>query len=201
MPVRAQAAVESLAATARPHRSLPGCYPASRPSARYLSVRAQAAVEVLAYASFFLLVFVATVAVFFQQQSQGITRAENAYAQEIAYGFADRINTAFVAGPGFSQEFYIPQNLLGKQYKIALSFDPNPATQETGFVYVEWKGASGEASFSAPSITTAYEPHTSGDFITIRNSNMIIIDSAYGQKLSMKNIMNSGANKITVEPG
>jgi len=172
-----------------------------------LPLRAQAAVEVLAYSAFFMLVFVATVAIFFQQQSQGLTRAENAYAQEIAYGFADHIHTAFVAGPGFSQTVTIPNRLLGKPYIIALSFDPSPATTETGFVYVEWQGSSGNASFSAPTITTAYKPTTTGGvnndngFITIRaNTSLIIIDSAYGQALCMKNKMESGANKITIEP-
>jgi len=163
--------------------------------------RAQAAVEVLAYSAFFMLVFVAIVAVFFQQQSQGLTRAENAYAQEIAYGFADHIHTAFVAGPGFSQKVDIPNRLLGKPYKIALSYGSDPASKETGFVYVEWQGSSGNASFSAPTITTAYTPVTSGNFITIRaNSSLIIIDSAYGQTLCMNNTMVSGADRITIKP-
>jgi len=172
------------------------------PSAR--TRRAQAAVEVLAYSAFFMLVFVAVVAVFFQQQSQGLTRAENAYAQEIAYGVADHIHTAFVAGPGFSQTIAIPNKLLGKPYKIALSYGNNPATRETGFVYVEWRGPSGNASFSAPTITTAYKPTTTSNndtgFITLRNSTFIVVDSAYNQTLCMRNIMESGANWITIQP-
>ena len=42
----------------------------------------QAAVELLAYAAFFLLIFVSSVAVFSQQQAQGLVRAESAYAQQ-----------------------------------------------------------------------------------------------------------------------
>ena len=49
----------------------------------------------LAYAAFFFAVFVTAVIVFLQVQTQELTRAENAYAQEIAYGFADSVHTAF----------------------------------------------------------------------------------------------------------
>jgi hypothetical protein len=163
--------------------------------------RAQAAVEVLSYAAFFLLIFVATVAVFFQQQSQGLTRAENAYAQEIASGFADHIQTAFVAGPGFSQTFAIPKTLLGKPYKISLSAAPSPSSRETGFVYIDWQGPSGSASFSSPTITTAYSATAFGGFITINSTtSKIVIDSQPGTLLCMQNTVESGKNLIKIGP-
>ena len=151
-------------------------------------LRAQAAIEVFSYAAFFLLIFVATAAIFFQQQSQGITRAENAYAQEIADGFADRIHTAFVAGSGFSQEFSIPSNILGRPYLLQVSAAPGPATTETGFIYVVWQGSSGEASLSAPTITTDYRATEFQDFIKVSaTTGRITIDASKGQGICMRN--------------
>ena len=83
--------------------------------------RAQAAVELLAYAAFFLLAFVSVVAVFFQLQSQELSRAQHAYAQEISYSLADSIRTALVAGPGFWEEVDMAPNILGKPYNITIS--------------------------------------------------------------------------------
>jgi len=148
--------------------------------------RAQAAAEVLSYAAFFLLIFVASVAVFFQMQSQELSRAENAYAQEIAYGFSDHIRTAFIAGDGFSQRFDIAPDILGKPYKIWLSRGTNPNLKETGIVYVEWKGSSGETSLSSPTVTAGYHETTSGVFITT-SGEFIVIDSTKGRTIVMKN--------------
>ncbi len=165
-------------------------------------LHAQAAVEVLAYAAFFLLIFVTTVAVFFQQQSQGLARAENAYAQEISHGFSDQIHTAFVAGPGFWQKFSIPKSLLGKPYRISISFAPTPASKETGFVYVDWKGPSGDTVFSSPTITTDYgATQTSDGFISVNaTTGRITMDSAKGSALCMRNMVESGKNLIKIGP-
>ncbi len=150
--------------------------------------RAQAAVELMSYAAFFLLILVATIAIFFQTQSQETTRAENAYAQEIAYGFADHIRTAFIAGSGFSENFTIQPSILGKPYRILVSgYGASPASVETGIVYVEWQGPGGNASFSAPTVTAAYGVTTYGQFITHPPGNFIVIDSEYGQSLLMNN--------------
>ncbi|VVB99635.1 Uncharacterised protein [uncultured archaeon] len=123
--------------------------------------KGQAAVEVLAYASFFLLAFVATMAVFFQMQSQELSRAEHAYAQEVAYQFADYVHTAFVAGPGFVQNVTLAPDILGKPYTISVSQKvatsaTSAAERETGFAYVDWQGPSGLSTYSAPTITAAY---------------------------------------------
>ncbi len=124
---------------------------------------AQAAVEVLSYASFFLLVFVAAVALFLQLQGQELSRAQYAFAQQVAFQFADNIKVAFVAGPGFSQTVSMPPLLLGKNYTITVSRPSSEtpggyqADTETGFVYVEWQSSSGTASVSAPTLTTSYD--------------------------------------------
>jgi hypothetical protein len=116
----------------------------------------QAAIELLAYAAFFLLVFVSAVSVFLYAQSQDAARAENAYAQEIAYSFADSIKTAFAAGPGFRQTVPIEPTLLGKPYALSVSRRSDPALSETGFVYVSWLSPLRFESFSAPTVTASY---------------------------------------------
>lgn len=122
--------------------------------------KGQAAVEVLAYASFFLLVFVMVSAVFMSAQAQELTHAENAYAQEIAYGFSDNVRTSFIAGPGFSQTISLPPNLLGKPYTLRISstqFSPDAEIRESGFVFVEWQGQANPQSFAAPLVANYFD--------------------------------------------
>ncbi|MEM4633922.1 MAG: hypothetical protein QW275_02085 [Candidatus Anstonellaceae archaeon] len=124
-------------------------------------MRAQAAVEMLSYGIFFLLVFVIATAVFLHLQAQEISRAENAYAQQLAYQLADQINIAFVAGPGFWHTVRVPPDLLGKQYRLIVSRAYGQQAQyETGFVYVDWNG--GKSSVSAPTVTSAFSIGASG---------------------------------------
>jgi len=149
--------------------------------------RAQAAVEMLAYAAFFFMVFVTAVAVFLQVQGQELTRAENAYAQEIAYGFADSIHVAFVAGPGFSGSVSVPPKLLGKAYWLYLSKASDAASQETGFIYVAWDSANGEASFSAPTVTADYEIGPGSSGMVTYEGNYIVIDPSEGTRIKISN--------------
>lgn len=156
--------------------------------------RAQAAVELLAYSSFFLIVLVGAVAIFFNLQSQEAERAQNAYAQEIAYGFADHVRTALIAGNGFSEEFYLSSDILGKPYRILLSSATSPSSRETGLVYVVWAGPSGyEASLSAPTVTAAYLPVTDAHFIKL-DHDFIVINPSVWQKVRMGN----SAGNITI---
>jgi hypothetical protein len=158
----------------------------------------QAAIEVLAYAGFFFLVFVAAVSVFLNIQNQEMTRAENSYAQEIAYGFSDSIHTAFVAGPGFVQTVKVPPNLLGRRYWLKVSFSPTAATSETGLAYVEWQSFGRNASYSAQTITANYEAMVDSlGFVTIQPGNFIVIDAS--QNL-MINISNQNG-KIRIQKG
>ena len=120
----------------------------------------------LGYAAFFMLVFVIAMVVFFQMQSQELSRAENAFAQEVAYSFADSIRTAFIAGSGFSQSVAVPPDILGKPYVIGVSHSGDPGISETGFVYVYWQGQLRNASLSAPTVTSDYGMVTSGSFMT-----------------------------------
>lgn len=147
----------------------------------------QAAVEMLSYGSFFLLAFVATVAVFFYMQAQEIARAEHSYAQEIAYQFADQISVAFISGPGFTQNVSLPPNILGKPYKITLSRTTGAAIYpETGFVYVEWQGPTQKSVLSVPTISTAYDLSAAGGNVGYDNQSFIEINSTAG-KVNMEN--------------
>jgi len=143
----------------------------------------------LAYAAFFFAVFVAAAAVFLQVQSQEFVRAENAYAQEVAYGFADSIHTAFVAGPGFSETIRLTPDILGKRYWIFVSMSPDASAQETGMVYVDWESTDKNSSFSAPTITANYlHTEDANGMVTFpAGGNFIVIDPAKGSYLNISN--------------
>lgn len=163
--------------------------------------KAQSAIEVISYAAFFLLIFIATMGVLLQQQNQGLIRAENAFAQELAFSIADSIHTAFVAGPGFSQIVKLPNDVLGTPYNISISFSSSPSSIETGFVYVELIGSPRRASFSAPTITTSYFALSSGNFIKVDSaSERIIISPQYGDAICIQNAVVAGKNVINIKP-
>jgi len=143
----------------------------------------------LAYAAFFFAVFVAAVAVFLQVQSQDLARSENAYAQEIAYGFADSIHTAFVAGPGFAETVRLPPDILGKRYWLLVSMSPDASAQETGMAYVDWESTDKNSSFSAPTVTASYiyTEDADGMVTSSPTGNFIVIDPSEGSFLNISN--------------
>lgn len=161
--------------------------------------RAQAAIEVLSYAAFFFMVFVAAVSILLQVQGNEITRAENAYAQEIAYGFADNIHTAFVAGPGFVESVSVPKDILGKRYWIFVSKSSQASVHETGIAYVEWQSFGKNMSFSAATLTADYEyVGDSTGFVTESgNGNFIRIDAWQGKMINISNV----GGKIRIQKG
>lgn len=149
---------------------------------------AQASVELLSYAAFFMLVFVAAVSVFFQIQGQEMARAESAYAQQVAYGFADNIRTAFVAGSGFEETISLPTNILGKPYTLSVTTYQTPTQKETGFVYVDWRGQSGMASYSAPTIAGRYTYVSDPDAVSYdASSSRIVINASKGFPIKINN--------------
>ena len=158
----------------------------------------QAAVEVLTYAAFFFLVFVSAVAVFLSVQDQELARAQNAYAQEIAYGLADSVHTAFVAGPGFVQGVSLPRDILGRPYYISISRSPDASSVATGFVYIEWQSGGKSRSFSAPTVTASYDYAGGADGMVTSpaGGNFIIIDPAKG---SVLNISNEGSGIMVMK--
>jgi hypothetical protein len=141
----------------------------------------------LAYLAFFLLVFVVTISTFFFLQSQETARAENAYAQQIAYTFADSIQRAFMAGPGFSQSVAIPSTLLGKPYIIAVSHASDPGSSQTGIVYVWWNSPGQSGSFSAPTVTTSYSLSANVPGYITDDGKLIWMNSSIGT-INMTNV-------------
>jgi hypothetical protein len=134
------------------------------------------------------MVFLVSVAVFLSMQEQQLQRAENAYAQEIAYQFADYIETAFIAGPGFSQEVSMPADIHGKPYVITVSRALTGAgSTETGFVYLDWRGPVRESSFSAPTITASYGYSESSGFIYSNSAGGIVINASLGLPVKIEN--------------
>ena len=163
----------------------------------------QAAVEVLAYASFFLLVFAVISAVLLSAQSQELSRAESAYAQEIAYTFADHVRTAFIAGPGFVQDIELSPRLLGKPYVMRLSSagepGPDQEIRETGFIYVKWQGQNDQSSFSAPAATSHFLPKYDGKMVR-DDSGFILVNASAGTRLRMSSIYDElGKSVIKIE--
>ena len=169
----------------------------------------QAAVEVLAYASFFLLVFVMISSVFLSAQGQELSRAENAYAQEIAYGFSDSVRTSFIAGPGFAQVITIPPNLLGKPYLLRISstsFGQGAQIKETGFAYIDWQGQANQQSFASPLVANSFDAvDTSDGFIKVDRGSptqFITINASIGARLKLSNVLDSdGKGIILIEKG
>lgn len=155
------------------------------------SLRGQAAVEAMAYGAFFMLVFVGAAGLFLQMQSQELTRAEHSYAQQIAYGFADSIYIASLAGNGYVQTVKVPADLLGRNFNIIISrpsLHPGSQTyEETGIVYVEWMASNGRlSSVSAPTITTSYNYWYEHGKIENNTRDFIVVMSGIGQ-LNMTN--------------
>jgi hypothetical protein len=154
----------------------------------------------LAYAAFFFAVFVTAITVFLQVHGTELSRAESAYAQEVAYGFADAIQVAFVAGPGFSGSTSVPPSILGKPYMLYVSTSPYAGSSETGFVYVEWESAGRNASFSAPTVTADYgiTQDQSGMVTLIDNgdSRFIAVNPLQG---SVLNISNEGGKMMLMK--
>jgi hypothetical protein len=178
MKTASNAALQAASSRTRPRLGLP---------ASHRAASGQAAIEVMSYAGFFLLVFVVTVAVFLQLQNQELARAENAFAQEVAYQFADQIKTASIAGSGFWQNVSLAPTINGKPYKIYVSRGGQPGVTETGLVYVEWAAPSGNQTFSAPTITSSYSALTDGSMITT-DADYIIIDPSMGSAVKMENV-------------
>lgn len=80
--------------------------------------KGQAAVEVLVYLGFFLLVFVSLSTMLMLQLGQDITQREYMLSQEIASQISSYIDIALAAGPGFNATFDLPPQITGQDYII-----------------------------------------------------------------------------------
>jgi hypothetical protein len=105
----------------RPARAAHGQFPSS--------FRAQAAVEVLVYLGFFLLVFVSLSMMFMLQINQDIVQREYMLSREIAAQVAVEVDMALEAGPGFNATFPVPAQVAGQPYALVFT--------DAGSLYVQ----------------------------------------------------------------
>ncbi len=92
------------------------------PLSRSLStVRGQAAIEVLVYMGFFMLIFVSMSVMFLTQINQDVVQREYQLSQSIAGQIADDVMTAQLAGPGFNATFPVPGKISGRNYMLNFS--------------------------------------------------------------------------------
>ncbi|VVB56926.1 Uncharacterised protein [uncultured archaeon] len=89
----------------------------SSPSA----LRGQAAIEVLVYMGFFMLVFVSLSVMFLSQIGQDVVQREYRLSQSVSAQIADDVNTAQLAGPGFNATFPVPRQISGRNYSLNFS--------------------------------------------------------------------------------
>ncbi|MDE1798042.1 MAG: hypothetical protein KGH63_01390 [Candidatus Micrarchaeota archaeon] len=100
------------------------------------SSRGQAAVEVLVYVGFFLLVFVVVSLFFVLQVGQDISQRQYRLAQSTAGQVSDDLQLALQAGPGFNASFILPPRINGFTYaarfyktSMYIELDSNPPTR------------------------------------------------------------------------
>ncbi len=84
-------------------------------------LRAQAAVEILTYVGFFLLIFVVLSISIISQVGQDISQREFTLSRSIAAQVADDVQLALLAGPGFDATFPLPAKIDGKPYTLNLT--------------------------------------------------------------------------------
>ena len=93
------------------------------------SFRAQAAVEVLVYLGFFLLVFVSLSMMFMLQINQDIVQREYMLSRQLAAQVAGEVDMAIEAGPGFNATFPVPAQVAGQPYALVFT--------DAGSLYVQ----------------------------------------------------------------
>jgi hypothetical protein len=113
-----------------------------------MSARGQAAVEMMAYAGFFLLLFITFGYLFISQQATDLQARQYAAAKAIGAGAASNADLAFLAGDGFYGRFPLQTDILGQPYNLSFS--------SSGYVYVLWRGLSGDVTFLYPTRSGAF---------------------------------------------
>ncbi len=91
--------------------------------------KGQAAVEVLVYLGFFLLVFVSLSMMFMLQINQDIIQREYLLSRQVAAQVAVEVDMALEAGPGFNATFPVPTQVAGQPYALVFT--------DAGSLYVQ----------------------------------------------------------------
>ncbi|MCL6088692.1 MAG: hypothetical protein M1530_00825 [Candidatus Marsarchaeota archaeon] len=103
--------------------------PFAKEAAGLKALRAQAAVEVLVYLGFFLLVFVSLSLMFMLQINQDIVQREYMLSRQLAAQVAVEVDMALEAGPGFNATFPVPAQVAGQPYALVFT--------DAGSLYVQ----------------------------------------------------------------
>ncbi len=110
-------------------------HPAATPGLS--SSRGQAAIEIMVYVGFFLMVFVVINLFFILQVSQDISQRQYTLSQSSAAQVAEDLQMALSAGPGFSYNFSIPTSISGRSYSVNIT--------NSSSIYVQVEGGPGGA--------------------------------------------------------
>lgn len=101
------------------------------------SVRAQAAIEVLIYLGFFMLVFVSLTVLFLMQVNQDVIRRQQQVSNAVAEQVAQDVEIAILGGPGFNATFPIPDRIAGQQYELYFN--------DAGYMYINLTNSNPDA--------------------------------------------------------
>jgi len=115
-------------------------------SASQRPVRGQAAIEVLVYMGFFMMIFVSLSVMFLSQINQDVVQREYRLSQSIAAQIADDVNTAQLAGPGFNATFPIPRQISGRNYFLNFS--------DQGILSIQLQPKGKDLAFTQYNVTT-----------------------------------------------
>jgi hypothetical protein len=91
-------------------------------------MRGQAAVEVLIYMGFFMLIFVSLLVLFLLQVNQDVVQRQQLLSQSTAAQVAQDVELAMLAGPGFNATFPIPDRIGGQPYELYFN--------DAGYMYI-----------------------------------------------------------------
>ena len=115
-----------------------------RPGASSRSSHGQAAVEVLIYMGFFMMIFVSFTVILLVQVNQDVARRQQQVSQSVADQVGQDVDLAILAGPGFNATFPIPDHIAGQPYELYFNdagymylnlTNSNPAAYPVMFYY------------------------------------------------------------------
>ena len=104
----------------------------------FRSQRAQAAVEVLIYLGFFMLVFTSLTVMFLSQVNQDVVLRQQQVSQSLAEQVSSDVEMAVLAGPGFNATYPLPERIGGQTYELLFNDD--------GYMYVNLTSSNPSAS-------------------------------------------------------
>lgn len=133
-------------------RSAACLQPRSLSGSTLRSARGQAAVEVLIYMGFFMLVFVSLTVLFLMQVNQDVVRRQQQVSRSVAEQVAQDVELATLGGPGFNATFPISDRIAGQPYELYFN--------DAGYMYINLTNSNPDAApvmFYFPLSTRRFE--------------------------------------------